>query len=201
MDEKTEQLRDLFVEVTDEQMITESQDAARGSLTGEDDSVDERLESVIERMRERFQFETAWSLESYRHLLRRFYQGHDDPEIAEALSCPEDVVFQARMDLHLLHEDDPRGVEIDEETTASIRNRREHDPGQVAAALDCRTEAVERALAVIRARDRTRRVSNRFTLAFEEIVTDIDLRTQFATETRDDGLKDATEGAEVDVDF
>lgn len=201
MDEKTEQLRDLFVEVTDEQTITESQDAARGSLTGDDDSVDERLESAIEQMRERFQFETAWSLESYRHLLRRFYQGHDDSEIAEALSCPEDLVFRARMDLHLLHEDDPRGAEIDEETLASIRDRREHDPERIGTALDCQTETVERALAVIRARDRTRRVSNRFTLAFEEIVTDIDLRTQFATETRDDGLEDATEGAEVDVDF
>ena len=45
MEEKTEQLRDIFMEVADEESVTESQAQQRGSLLP-GDSVDDRLADV-----------------------------------------------------------------------------------------------------------------------------------------------------------
>ncbi|MFC6756633.1 hypothetical protein ACFQER_07955 [Halomicroarcula sp. GCM10025894] len=60
MDEKTEQLRDIFMDVSDEASVTESQAAGRGSLTDTDEAtVEERLGETVARMRERYDFRTA----------------------------------------------------------------------------------------------------------------------------------------------
>lgn len=196
MDDKTEQLRDIFVEVADDETVTESQEESRGSLT-QDRSVDERLRGVIEQLRDRFAFETDWSVPEYQQLVRQFYDGQDDATIAD--DRPVEAVFSARMDLHLVHDDDPPG--IDESTLATIRERQGDDVESIETALGLDGTAVERALAVIETRNRARRVSHRFTTAFEEILTDADLSIQFAADAHEDGLEDATEGAEVDVDF
>jgi hypothetical protein len=55
MDEKTEELRQIFVEAADEDTVTESQQATHGSLTEADDDADERLESVIAEMQEAYE--------------------------------------------------------------------------------------------------------------------------------------------------
>lgn len=197
MDDKTEQLRDLFLEVADDETVTDRQVESRGSLATDDQSVDERLRSVIEEMRDQFEFDTDWSIETYQELVRRFYDGDDDAAIAEVLAT--DAVFRARMDLQLVRDDDPPGV--DTAHLETIRNRQDVTVPSIADSLCLDEGAVERALAVIETRNRARRVSRRFTTAFEEILTDADLTVQFATDAHESGLEDATEGAEVDVDF
>ena len=58
MNEKTEELRDIFTDVTDgEDTITESQEDTRGSLERDERSDEERLRSVVQQMRERYAFE------------------------------------------------------------------------------------------------------------------------------------------------
>lgn len=202
MDDKTEELRDLFLDVTDEQTtVTESQEEGRGSLTDDGRPVDDRLRSVTEQMQEKFTFETDWDRETYCDLVTGFYDGSDDAALAATLDEPPARVFWARMDLHLLRDDDPVGVDIEEATLATISDRPDDDSSALAADLDIETGAVERCRGVLAAQDRSRRVSQRFQTAFEEILTDADLTGQFTAEAHDDGLDEATDGAEVDVDF
>lgn len=201
MDNKTEELRDIFLDVADEETVTESQEADRGSLTGDERPVAQRLQSVVDEMREKFAFTADLSDEEYCDLVGHFYDGADDAEMAEALSCSADEVFEARLDLHLVREDDPPG-DVGESDLETIRDRpADEPPAEIAAELDLDRTAVGRARAVIDAENRSRRVSQRFRTAFEETLTDADLTVQLTEEAHDDGLDDATEGAEVDVDF
>ena len=80
MDEKTAELRDLFVETTGEESVTESQADARGSLSSESDeeTVDERLADLIETMRERYEFGTDLDDGALVELVRRYHEGADD---------------------------------------------------------------------------------------------------------------------------
>jgi hypothetical protein len=201
MDEKTEELRDIFLDVADDETVTESQEDARGSVadTGETDG--ERLVATIDEMREKFEFETDLSPAQLQPLVEAFYEGNDDETIAEELSVSPETVFEARMDLHLVRDEDPPAVSVDEKTWETVGDRTGEDSEQLAADLDIDATAVEQLLAVIHANDRSRRVSNRFRTTFEECLTDADLSTQLAAETQRDGLDDATEDAEVDVDF
>ncbi len=59
MDEKTAELRDIFVDDAGEEAVTETQEASRGSLADTDEaSVTDRLGDVVARMRERYEFQT-----------------------------------------------------------------------------------------------------------------------------------------------
>jgi hypothetical protein len=197
MDEKTEQLRDIFMDVADDETVTESQTEQRGSLLREG-SVDERLEATIEKMRDRFTFETELGTHALRGIVRQFFDGESDDGIAAILSVPAEIVFEARMDLHLVRDDDAEGVDH-----SAVRNRLNAGQSldQIAEALDAERETVARARRVIEAENRAQRVSQRFRTEFEEILTDADIAVRLTADTQDDGLDEATEGMEVDVDF
>lgn len=202
MNEKTEELRDIFLDVAEEETVTESQEESHGSLTGDERPVEERLGSVLAEMREKFCFEADLTDEMCCRLVRLFYDGADDDGIASELSVPPETVFAARMDLHLVRDDDPPG-DLDETTVEEVQARldAERSPETIADSLGVSVSAVEHAGALIEARSRSRRVSHRFRTEFEEILTDADLTVQFTAEAHDDGLEGATEGSEVDVDF
>jgi len=200
MNDKTEELRDIFLDVTDEETVTESQEELRGSVAGSEGS-GERLGDVIGEMHEKFAFETALSTEQLERLVRLFYDDYDDEEVGEELSISPETVFRARMDLHLVRNDDPPGATVDEETWETARTQPDADAAALAEQTGLDGDTAERVRAVIAANNRSRRVSHRFRTAFEESVTDAELTEQFAAETDRDGLDDATEDAEVDVDF
>jgi hypothetical protein len=197
MDEKTEELRDIFLSVSDEETVTESQADERGSLTDEGGSVEQRLQEVLDQLREKFGFETDLDVESRCELVQLFYDDRTDEELADELGVDEETAVRARLELHLIREDEP---DIGEDVLDRLRED-DADPEAVAAETDLDSTTVERAAAVIEARERSRRVSHRFRTAFEEVLTDADLMDQFAADAHDDGLDDATEGAEVDVEF
>ncbi len=197
MDEKTEQLRDIFIDVADEETVTEAQTEQRGSLLRKE-SVNDRLEGTIEKMRTRFGFGTELGSHTLRVIVRQFYDGESDDGIATILSIPSDVVFEARMDLHLVRDDDAEGVDL-----AAVRNQLDTDqsPTQIAETLGVDRKTVSRARQVIRAENRAQRVSQRFRTEFEEILTDADIAVRLTAETQEDGLEEATEGMEVNVEF
>jgi hypothetical protein len=199
MDEKTEKLRDIFLDVTEAESVTESQQEEPGSLTADETAVDSRLQGVIEQMRETFALSTTLTDEELCEVVRRFYAGEDDDEIAAALDRETVAVFDARMELLLIRDTD----RPDEELGSTVREHLDTEgrSGVVAAACDVDEETARRAVAVVEAANRSRRVSHRFRTAFEEILTDADLSVQLTAETREDGLDGATEGAEVDVEF
>ena len=198
MDEKTQELRDIFVDLTDEETVTERQEQGRGSLADERRE-NERLESVITRMRKRYGFETAFGIEERCRIVREFYEESTDEEIAEGLDVEESAVFRARMELHLLREED-----LDAEFDLS-EFRRMLIAGATTAEL-AESFGIEEATArryqeVVAAEDESRRANDRFRDEFEEILTDGDLSARLAREVREDGLEDATEGMESNVSF
>jgi len=85
MDDKTAELRDIFMDVTDGQTITENQEVPRGSLTENEERIDERVRDVIERMREQFDFRSGLDDDRLRQVVAGYYDGESDGEIADRL--------------------------------------------------------------------------------------------------------------------
>jgi hypothetical protein len=197
MDEKTEELRDIFMDVAEEETVTESQVEQRGSLLRQE-SVDDRLREVIDRMRERFAFTTALDNDALCTIITEFYDGESDESIATILRVPREMVVDARMDLHLVRDEDTADVDV-----SRLRDRL--DVGDsietIADELAADRMTVKRAARALDAEERARRVSQRFRTQYEEILTDADIAVRLTADTQEDGLEEATEGMEVDVEF
>jgi len=209
MTEKTEELKDIFVSVTDEETVTESQSESRGSLARDEEGVEQRLAAVVGRIRKRFEFRTSLDDERLAAVVREFFEGSDDAAIGATLELEEATVRRARLDCHLLRETDaPEDVDM-----GALRSRvddplaTEHpSDGAFAAALDADREAVERAREVLAARARARSVSHRFHAEFEDVIAEAGLASRMTESVRDDGLDEATEDidsleSDADVGF
>ncbi|MHC3379252.1 conditioned medium-induced protein 4 [Haloarcula sp. H-GB5] len=193
MDEKTEELRDIFMDVSDEEAVTESQEASRGSLADTDETgVADRLGDVIARMRERYEFRTDLDDESLVTVVRLFYEGGDDGTIAAEIGVDGSDVVEARLDLHLLREAD---TEAPFDLPEFRRRVAADDPSvaELAAEFDIDEYWAAHYRRVVAAQDAARRVSHRFQSEFEDVLTDAGLSTQHAASLRDDGLDEATE--------
>ncbi|MGM0386901.1 MAG: conditioned medium-induced protein 4 [Natrinema limicola] len=196
MNEKTEELRDLFTDVTDgEETVTESQEDTRGSLERDERSDEERLRSVVQQMRERYAFETPLSDDELITVARGFYDERSDVDLAAELAVDEDVVFDARLSLHLIGEDDADEVDL-----AAIRDR-EDDDATLAAEYDVSESQIRRYRRVAKAETQSRTANDRYRDEFDSILADADITESMTTDVREDGLEDATEGMETDVDF
>lgn len=195
MDEKTEELRDLFLDVTDDGTVTESQEETPGSLT-EERPEDERLDDVIDRMSERYEFDTDWNPEEYHQLIRRFFDDDSDADLVTQLDTDDEAVFSARLDLHLIRESD---TEFPFELRELRRLRTEETDADPVEAFKTDEQTIKRAIRVIETQDETRTANDRFRDEFEEIVTDGDLSSQLARDAREDGLEEATDGMENDL--
>ena len=197
MTENTDELRDIFRRVTDEDTVTETQEDSRGSLADEGASR-ERLVEIIERMRADHEFETELSDAELATVVGRFYDDDGDDDIAEALDVSPREASHARMDLHLVREADTDPFDLatlsdhlaDGESTAEIADR-----------LDVDGSKVERYRRVVKAEKEARRVSERFRTEFEDAVPGAETGERFTEEMTEDGLDEATEGIETDVSF
>lgn len=198
MEEKTEKLRDIFLSVSDEETVTASQAESHGSLTDEGASVEHRLGELLEGLREKFGFETELADEQRRTIIEQFYDGRSDEQIADELDCAESTVFDARMELHLIRDSEPSLADNHLEV---LRENPAADTATLADRIGTDERTVRQDHAVLQAQDRSRRASQRFVTSYQEILTDRDLTNQFATDTQDDGLTDATDGAETNVEF
>jgi hypothetical protein len=201
MEDKTEELRDIFQSVADEDTVTESQEDARGSLATDEAGVDEAIADVVARMRDRYEFETDLPEDVLVTVVREFFGGADDAAIAGAIDAEEETVFRARLDLHLVREDDaPVDTEVLRRQFADATDE------TVAKELGVPIEDVHRARAVLETRTAARRVSDRFRAAFEDAVADAAISSPMTAGVRDDGLDEATEDidsleSDADVDF
>ena len=200
MDEKTEQLRDIFMDISEDSTVTENQEQTRGSLASEA-RADERLESVITEMQERYEFTTTLSDDQLSTIVRGYFDGKSDAEIARDLGDTSlgKTVGRARIDLHLLREPD---------TDAPFelkRLRRLLDRGasieKCAEELDVSKSTIRRYRRIVEIQAEKQRVQDRFYEEFENALTDRELSDRMATEIREDGLDDATEGMESNVSF
>jgi hypothetical protein len=198
MDEKTAHLRDIFLDATGEETVTERQAESRGSLAG-DDASEERLRDLVAAMRERYGFDVALSDEEMAVVARRFHEGAADAAVAADLGVDEATVFRARTDLHLV-------AEADRDAPFDLGRLRDlltagADVEAAAAELEVDPGVVAHYRRVLAADDRARRASGRYRDEFAEILTDADLSTRLVRDAREDGLREATEDIETDVSF
>lgn len=198
MEHKTEQLREIFMEVADDATVTEQQQESPGTLTGEQ-PVDDRLDALIQQLRERYTFHTDLSTEEYRDLAREYYQDASDVSMASSFDIDPETVFAARLDLHLLRESDREGP-------VSISDLRKHirqadGDANPADHFDADPDDLERLTRVAKTEIAMRQVNYRYRDAFNDILGDGDLAEHFTDEVTNDGLEDATEGMEVETSF
>jgi hypothetical protein len=196
VDDQTERLRDIFMDVSDEETVTESQAEQRGSLTDDDGEPDERLRAVVEKLRDAEDFRTDFEGAAYVAVVRRFYDGDEDDAVADALGWTPEDVFRARMDLHLVRDADADGVDL-----GALRQRRKEDNAALAEDLDIDAGTIERVRRVAAAEDAARAANHRYRTEFEEILTDADLAGEYASGVHEDGLEEAAEDIETDVSF
>jgi len=194
MDEKTEQLRDIFMDVSEEGTVTESQAAGRGSLTDTDEAaVEQRLGEVVARMRDRYEFRTPLADGALVAVVRGFYAGRDDDELAAELDTTAEAVAEARLDLHLVRDTD-LSADID---VAAFRRRvvGEETPSDadLAAAFDVDRETAAHLRRVVEAQAAARQVSHRFGSEFEDALADAGLSIQHTAAVQETGLEEATE--------
>lgn len=211
MDEKTAELRDIFLDVTDGEAVTERQAGGRGTLAGEGGAVTERLAAVIAKMRETFDFETDLDDPALVAVVTRFHQGESDAEMAAAVSAAAsdedaggetvsaETVARARWDLHLLREAEldppvPRAELVSAADAAEDLDALADDLGMTTAEL-------RRYRAILDARREALRVNHRFRAEFETLLAESELSETLTA--HESGLEGATEGQEIadDVDL
>lgn len=196
MDEKTEQLRDIFMDVADDATVTEQQEAGHGSLpTGED--ADERIRAVVAEMQEKYEFSTGLDDDALVRVVKGYYGDETDTEIGDALDVSRDTVARARLDLHLVRERD-RDAPFELSALRTLLD----DGASVDDAADelgVSPSTVRRYRRVIEALVAARQVSERFRSEFEDALGVVS--EGFTDEATEDGLEDATEGMETNVSF
>lgn len=199
MDEKTEELRDIFIDATGSDEVTEQQEETPGSLTDDQESIRRRVLELVDTMRDRYEFDADLNDETHADIVRRHYADESDDEIADGLDVDRETVFTARMDLHLVSArdydapfdtDDLKPLHV---ADASMEERADQ--------LDSDVETVRHYSKVVDADLESTRANHRFRDEFRELLTDADLEGTHAHDARDDGLKEATEDIESDVSF
>ena len=221
MDDRTAELRDLFVETTGKESVTESQTAATGSLSTDadaDDAVDERLPALVAEMADREEFDADLPEPDLRRVVRAFFRRDGDGEVdtpswsadaddavAASLSTDADAetVFDARMALHLVADADREAPVPYGELRRLVLDAADTDApdAELAAALpgDVDPDTARRYREVVAADLASRRVNHRYRDAFADLLTDAALSTRLAADARRDGLEEATEDIETDV--
>ncbi|MFB6128800.1 MAG: hypothetical protein ABEJ47_03470 [Halorhabdus sp.] len=199
MDERTDELRDLFEEVAGTDTVTERQANERGTLSEiDDEAVDQRVREILRQLRETFPFETDLGEAQRVRLVRGFYRGETDAELADALEVDEERALAARLECHLFRESDT-DTPVPWETFR--RRLRESDDDAIADEFDLDPEAVERYRAVAEAREAARSVSHRFRSGYRDAIPDADLAGPLVGDATEDGLEEAAADIETDVSF
>lgn len=198
MDEKTERLRDIFLELTDEGTVTESQEQSRGSLTEQVD-VDERLAELVAEMRERYELSTSLEDEQLVTVVKRVYEGESDTAIADDFGVSRRTVVRARLGLHLVRpEDRDAPIDIDAIGRAHLEGT---SVAELADEHEVSASTIRRYLRVFEAERRSKEANRRYLDEFDTLLADAELSTRMAREVHEDGLDEATEGLETNVSF
>jgi len=106
-EKKAEELRDIFVDVTDEETVTEEKEEERGTLPGEEE-IDDEINEIVEEMRDEYGFETSLDDDEVVRVVRLYHDGASDAEMARELGDDslDKTVRRARVGLHLFRDSD-----------------------------------------------------------------------------------------------
>jgi len=198
--DKAEELRDLFVDVTDESTVTEERNEERGTLPDEGE-IDDEIRNVVDEMRDEYGFETSLDDDQLVSVVRFYHDGASDAEIARELGDDslDKTVKRARVGLHLFRDSDfdaPFGIDrlrelVDEDAT---NTEAADELGVSASTVRSYRDAVE-------ARRDSDEADGEYADRFEAVLEDREIAETFTSDAKRDGLEGATEDAEVDVDL
>lgn len=214
MDEKTADLRDLFVETTGSDTVTERQAESRGTLTDRDeDAIEKRVRELVATMRERYDLSADLDDATYARIARGHFETDDDESLATAIAeerdedgsdavdvLTPDTIRDARLDLHLVRDAD-RDVDDAAFDYADLKALTADGRSIVECAdeLDADIDTVARYATVARVDLTSTRANDRFRDEFRDRLTDADIEGSHAATAREDGLTEATEDIETDV--
>ncbi|MFP4189361.1 MAG: conditioned medium-induced protein 4 [Halobacteriales archaeon] len=199
-EEKAEELRDLFVDVTDESTVTEEREEERGTLPDKEE-VDDEIRDTVDEMREEYGFETSLDDDQVVGVVRLYHDGASDSEIARELGDDslDKTVKRARIGLHLFRDSDfdaPFDIDrlrelVDEEATNA----------EAADELGVSASTVRSYRGAVEARRDADDADDEYAERFEAVLEDREIAETFTSDAKRDGLEGATEDAEVDVDL
>lgn len=183
MPDKVEQLRDIFAKLTNHGTFVEHQQSPRGVYPATAD-VDTALLAVIDHLRDQFPFRTTLADDDLVVIVRGFYAGRTDTELADDIGVSPAVVSRARVNLHLFRETDLDRA-FDRHVLAQLLDA-DASAETVATVLDVDAKTASHVRHVAERMRGAQRVNHRYQTDFESILADSefedDLRASVASD-------------------
>jgi hypothetical protein len=191
--EKTERLREIFLDVADDSTVTENQEETPGTL-GDDSGPTEALRPIIQEMKQKYGFQTSLETDELATLVHLFYDEYSDTAIARELgnASRDKTVTRARIHLHLLRETDfDAPFDLDQ-----LRDLREEETSTktIAETLDVSKSTVGRYCRILDAEQAAGAVDHRYQQQFEAALADSGT-DQSIRQSLDSGLDDALDAS------
>ena len=176
--ERIERLQEVYASMTTESTFTEPQEATRGAVP-DDDDVEARLRALVAEMRERYGFRTGLDDTALAAVVRGFYAGASDADLAARLDVSTRQVARARANLHLFRPADTDAPFDLGTLRAALREGR--TVTEIALELDVPESTVSRYAGVLRRRADARRSGYHYPGEFESLLGVADGRDLAAT--------------------
>ena len=193
MSGRTDQLRDLVLKIGASTKVVEKQATRHGSLRGSGE-IEFALLRVVKEMMKQYNIQTKLNPEQLSTVVRLFYKGLSDTEIAEQLGdrALNKTVSRARIKLHLFRETDlkpPFDREELDRLSAAGKSVKE-----MAEALGVAPSTISEYRNIFESQKASE--EDGFTKRFLEILSDQDVSEHMVTAHSEDGLQDA-----IDTDY
>jgi len=190
---RTDQLRDLVLKIGATTKVVEKQATRHGSLRGSGE-IEQALLSVVREMIKHYGIQTKLTAEQLSSVVRLFYKGLSDTEIAEQLGdrALNKTVSRARIKLHLFRESDLKPpFDKDEflhlaESSKSVK--------EMAESLRVAPSTISEYRNIFESQKASER--DGYTKRFLEILSDQDVSERMVTAHTEDGLQDT-----IDTDY
>ena len=193
MSGRTDQLRDLVLKIGATTKVVEKQATRHGSLRGSGE-IELALLGVVREMIKQYGIQTKLTAEQLSSVVRLFYKGLSDTEIAEQLGdrALNKTVSRARIKLHLFRESDLKPpFDKDEFLLLGESNK---SVKEMAESLHVAPSTISEYRNIFD----SQRASERdgYTKRFLEILSDQDVSERMVTAHTEDGLQDT-----IDTDY
>jgi hypothetical protein len=191
--ERTERLRDIFLDVADEPTVTESQQERPGTLQPSA-TADDQLREIIQEIQTECGFQTSLDLDDLVQVVRLFHENYSDIAIARELGTAsrDRTVARARINLHLFRETD-FDAPFDIEQLCDLLQD-ETPTAQCAEILDVSPSTVRSYTTVVEAEQAAAATDHAYQRRFNEALTQSDSAEPLQV-SLDDGLADAIDSS------
>jgi IS30 family transposase len=193
MSGRTDQLRDLVLKMGASTKVVEQQAKQHGNLRGSSD-IDRALLGVVREMIKAYNIQTKLTPEQLAAVVRLFYKGLSDTEIAEQLGdrALNKTVSRARIKLHLFRESDLKPpFDRDQFMRLADEGRSVKEMSEALGVAPSTISEYRNIFDSQRAAERDGYIKR-----FEEILSDQDVSERMTSHISKDGLQDT-----IDTDY